>query len=362
MCLLGMCGLAINLFLLASRISGDGDIAGCGGGGCDEVLGSRWSAVFGVPVTAFGAFAYLVFLITLVPGFDRWRIPLLGIISGAAVWFILLQALWLKQFCPWCMAAHGIAFSLLFLGCRRHGDAPASVSGWTRPVAWLATGFAAILLAQVFGPQAASHRVEDAEGRGRMVSFGGGREAYDVARLPRLGKADARHVLVEYFDYQCAACRTMAGFLRAFMDRHPDELAVILLPVPLDGTCNPFLGNIREHPGSCTITRMALAVWHSKPGDFAEFHQSLLDPDTADVTPARSRELALRYMDAAELDQAINATWIDELVYSNITDWRALSGGTSKLPKLLIREGRILHGLPSGEADFIRVMEKELGL
>lgn len=362
MCLLGVCGLAINLFLLANRLSGDGDIAGCGGGGCDEVLGSRWSAVFGVPVTAFGALAYLGFLITLTPSFDRWRVPLLGIITGAAAWFILLQALWLKQFCTWCMAAHGIAFLLLFLGRHRHEGETQSSTVWKRPVAWLATGFAAILLAQVLGPKAASHRLEDAEASGRMVSFGGGREAYDVARLPRLGKAEAKHVLVEYFDYQCAACRTMAGFLGAFMDRHPDQLAVILLPVPLEGTCNPFLGNIREHPGSCAITRTALALWKNKPEAFPEFHQSLLDPDAGEITAARARELALRHMDTAELDQAVKDPWIDELVYSNITDWRALSAGTPKLPKLLIREGRILHGLPSGEADFIRVMKKELGL
>ena len=35
---------------------------------------------------------------------------------------------------------------------------------------------------------------------------------------------------------------------------------------------------------------------------------------------------------------------------------------TDKLPKLLIKDSRLVHGLPSGEDDFIRVMEKELGL
>ena len=43
-------------------------------------------------------------------------------------------------------------------------------------------------------------------------------------------------------------------------------------------------------------------------------------------------------------------------------NWVAFSADTRNLPKLLITGKRILHGLPSGEADFIRVMEHELGL
>ena len=54
--------------------------------------------------------------------------------------------------------------------------------------------------------------------------------------------------------------------------------------------------------------------------------------------------------------------WIDELIQANVADWVSFSGKTKHLPKLLIRDKRILHGLPSGEADFIRVMEQELGL
>ena len=47
---------------------------------------------------------------------------------------------------------------------------------------------------------------------------------------------------------------------------------------------------------------------------------------------------------------------------SHTAAWAGLSSASDKLPKLLIRDKRILHGLPTGEADFIRVMENELGL
>jgi len=64
----------------------------------------------------------------------------------------------------------------------------------------------------------------------------------------------------------------------------------------------------------------------------------------------------------AELDAAIHDPWIDELIQANILDWVAFSDGTRKLPQLLITGKRVLHGLPSNEADFIRVLERELGL
>ena len=54
--------------------------------------------------------------------------------------------------------------------------------------------------------------------------------------------------------------------------------------------------------------------------------------------------------------------WIGRLIQADIADWVSLSGKSDKLPKLLIRDKRILHGLPSGQEDFIRVMKLELGL
>lgn len=63
-----------------------------------------------------------------------------------------------------------------------------------------------------------------------------------------------------------------------------------------------------------------------------------------------------------KLDEALGDPWIDELIAANVADWVAFSKSSAHLPKLLIGGKRILHGLPSGSADFIRVMEQELRL
>jgi protein-disulfide isomerase len=173
--------------------------------------------------------------------------------------------------------------------------------------------------------------------------------------LPVLGKSDARHVLVEYFDYPCGSCRVMAGFLDSLRRKHPENIAVRVMPVPLDPACNRHAAN---HPGSCQTARLALAVWRLRPDLFADFHAAVMN----EPEPGAARALAESLIDPAELAGAMAHPDIDRQLRENIATWRQLSTGTEKLPKLILRGSRVLHGLPSSEADFIRVMEQELGL
>jgi len=180
-----------------------------------------------------------------------------------------------------------------------------------------------------------------------------------VSELPHIGLEVARHVLVEYFDYQCPACQTMSGFISALVAKHPSDVCVIVLPVPLDGGCNRSMDPQEPgHPGSCEYARLALGVWKFHPIAFAEFHEKALKG----ASWAEARALAEKLIPRDKLDEALADPWIDELVQANIADWIVFAGETKKLLKLLITGKRILHGLPSGEADFIRVMEEELGL
>jgi uncharacterized membrane protein len=345
---LALVGFALNLWLLVGRLADpSADIAGCGGGSCDVLRASRWAEIFGVPVTLFGLLAYAGLMFSITPAGHRLKAPLLGAVAGAALWFVFAQAVLLGEFCAWCMAAHGVGVLLVSLALGR--AAPDRLSLIRRTIVWAAAAFLGIGLCQVYGPVRESHRV---------VAFDGGRRSFDVAANPRLGPADADRVLVEYFDYQCAACRTMAGHIEALIASHPGRIAVLMMPAPLDGECNHALGGTPAHLGSCAIARVALAVWRVRPDDFPRFHRALI----AEPSEAAARRMALELMPAGQLSAALADPWIDESIRSNIAAWRDFSKSTDKLPKLLIRGNRILHGLPSGEADFIRVMERELDL
>ena len=118
--LIGLSALALVLSIyLGWHYLVGGSVIGCGGGGpCDQVLGSRWSAVAGVfPVSGLAAGAYLAILVaslfigpaTAAP--DRrlaWGAMLIlaGAVAGSAVWFTIVQTWIVGVFCPYCLATH----------------------------------------------------------------------------------------------------------------------------------------------------------------------------------------------------------------------------------------------------------------
>lgn len=365
--------IALNVkLLLAGQADVFGGIGGCGGGGCGDVLGSRWSKVFGIPVTLFGIFMHVGVLVGLTHRGRRLLVPLLGVVFGAALWFTVVQALVLQTFCPLCLTAHGVAvvecLAGWLLGGRRLGGDLAA----RQAVTWSMAGLLGIGLIQIYGPAPATHRVVPlvgadaatqqpihAEGGGRMLLFESIQKSYAVESLPRIGKPTASHVFVEYLDYRCAACRITSGFVDALIARHPNEVAVLILPVPLESKCNPLLSPLAgQHPGSCELARLALAVWRENPVKFPDFHrQRMLDP-SLDAAERDARAL----IPQERFEAALADPWIDRLLEANISDWLAFSRDSDKLPKLLIPTGKIVHGPPSGEADFIRRLEQELGL
>jgi uncharacterized membrane protein len=357
MAALTIAALGVNIYLL-SRILGDAAIAGCGGGPCDEVLASRWSSLLGLPIPALGVLVYALLLLSFFRRLEILRLPLLGAIAGAACWFIAVQAFILGKFCPWCMAVHGIGLAVVLCGILSGKPG----AGRHVPV-WAGLAVFAIIPMQVFGPVKSGHRIEGgpattlAKQRGASVSFNDGKFVYQLAEHPRIGPADAERVLVEFFDYQCPACQTMAGYLEALVAAHAGRVAVLLMPVPLEHGCNPHLGANRSREGSCAIARIALAVWRKRPDDFPAFHRKLI----AASSESAARRLALELMDERSLTAAIADPWIDQTIASHTAAWSGLSSSSDKLPKLLIRDKRILHGLPSGERDFLRVMKQELG-
>ncbi len=128
---LSLAGLGISAYLAWTAFSMS-PAYGCSGGDvidCDHVLKSKWSKVFGIPVSApaIGLYASLLVMLAFVhrnapPNFLKlvWS----GLTAGslmaglAALWFIGLQVFAMNmKLCPYCLAVHtcGIILAALML-------------------------------------------------------------------------------------------------------------------------------------------------------------------------------------------------------------------------------------------------------
>src|SRR5262245_49318827 len=123
--------LAIAAFLLSGYLAwvslSSSAVAGCGpDSGCDRVLHSRWGYWFGLPVSVPSLLLYVAALVSL------WRLnpknpietqrkawgflfPCAIVILGAALWFIGVQVVDLKSYCPWCLTTHAVGGILALL-------------------------------------------------------------------------------------------------------------------------------------------------------------------------------------------------------------------------------------------------------
>lgn len=89
--------------------------------GCEEVLSSSYSELFGMPLAAFGAAAYfLAFSLALLAVFGNrsmWRIfglqtVIMAVFSG---WLIYVQAVLIGSFCQYCLLSAGTSLTLFFI-------------------------------------------------------------------------------------------------------------------------------------------------------------------------------------------------------------------------------------------------------
>ena len=383
LCILLVMAFALSLWLTVQKWTGNIDsLAGCGSGSdCANVLGSKWSMVMGViPVSFFSCLLYLAMMVSLWMRGDlmTWLRSLFAwILLSAALWFIGLQLFVMRIICPYCMMIHGLGVSIglvVLLTRPREEKKGFGLLATLVPAVLL---LAALALTQHYGPAPETHRLahssagqlqlqRDRQGEGMIHAAGDGRlvvfmsetKSYRVEPLPHLGEADAEHVLVKYFDYTCEACFTTHKYLDELMAKYPGQLAVIVLPVPLERECNPHLPvGLKNHPNACKFAELALRVWRAHPEMFAEFHRSLFECCQQPYEVAEA--MAYSLVDPDKLD-AVDDAWIKAMLQQNITDYASFVADTPVMPKLLIKDSLMVHGKTKDQETLEKLLQKHL--
>ena len=385
LCILSAAAFALSFWLTVQKWTGNIDsLAGCGAGSdCANVLGSKWSMVMGlIPVSVFSCLLYLVMMVSLWMRGDLmvWLRSLFAwILLSAALWFIALQLFVMQVICPYCMVVHGLGVSIGLVVLLTRPREKREGFGLLATLVPAVLLVAALALTQHYGPAPETHRlahssagqlqtppdrqgegVVHAAGDGRLVFFMDKTKSYRVEQLPHLGEADADHVLVKYFDYTCEACFTTHKYLDDLMAQYPGQLAVIVLPVPLERECNPHLVvGLKDHPNACKFAELSLRVWRASPEMFAEFHRSLFEYRDQPYEVAEA--IAYSLVDPDKLD-AVDKAWIKALLQQNITDYASFVADTPVMPKLLIKDSLIVHGKTKDGETLETLLKKHLGI
>ncbi len=439
----------------------EGSVAGCTGESlldCDDVLASRWSKWFGLPVSLLGGLTYIGILGLCWPAAQRPHglamsglFALAMLAAGAAIWFVGLQAIQLQSYCYYCLTVHccgltvGVLTLLLFMDRSVERDvgqmrsllgvaavdpeeemiyATNSISGLRLfgTLSLSAVGLAVLMGGQLLSEPTESMAMEEVEfqplavepldelattdgrfavatdlpsddgewleqkndgsqlpepflGEGalneepdtiasilssgfRQITFQALPEAVDVDSMPRLGGADAPHVMLEMMDYTCDHCRKLHPHLRAALELYGDQLAVMIHHVPLSKKCNQYVTN--NFPGkknACDYAQLAIGVWELAPEKFPEFHNWLLESEKApNVAKARRRALGL-VGESILLDKKVKAN-IKRRLATQSSSFKRLKSG---LPVLLFTSGA-LRGVPTESQQLFNYLESKLGV
>lgn len=190
----------------------------------------------------------------------------------------------------------------------------------------------------------------------RDISFLKGKFVVDLYRHGLLGSPQADHVIVELVDYTCKDCRRLHQYFKQVRTEYGDTLAIIVLPVPLETSCNPHIKHThRSHVGACKYARLALAVLEIDRDVFSEFHEWLMEPEYPPSLQAAQRK-AVEMLDEQRLQRAIHGEGVKKRLDAHIRLFRRVG----RFPAMIIRD-EIVIGVPKSAADLSDVLRKRLG-
>ena len=89
-------------------------------------------------------------------------------------------------------------------------------------------------------------------------------QVLDDTKEAFVGPKDAKHVIVEFFDYNCPACKATFGQLDKLATLHKKDVKIIFREFPIFGETSE------------TNSKLGLAVWNLYPEKYYDFHKAMM--------------------------------------------------------------------------------------
>ena len=413
----------ITAYLAIATLARGGDVPGCGPeSACDKVLGSPWAYWLGIPVSLLGLGLYGAFFIStfsLKIGQQQKATRALNSLTlfsfatlAAAAWFVGVQAVAIKSFCPYCCTAHGLASLAAVIFLSQASDIGSRLAVRLNFGAGIgsALGLVAVIAAgQINLPKepeaplivdlgqaqtnapiaeakpapkptpppapavepkptapAVATVTPEAPSTPKAEPFLVPRStlSLDAARLPLLGPANAPHRIGCLFDYTCHHCRQLHGFIRTAIDQFDGQLSCLMIPMPLDANCNAqFKRTHRNHVDACKYAKICLAVQQIAPAKYDAFDRWLFTNHKTTKPLAKVREHAASLVGAAALNKAVASATVQQQLQQNIRAYELNSknGKKSLMPQTIIKD-QVIFGPPPSDAALQSILKKILGL
>lgn len=377
--LLSLAALVVCGYLFVQTVALNDLPVGCGpGSGCDEVLNSRWSKWMGVPVSMPAAGVYFFLFVSSIladPAFEprtrrmAWRgmAFFAAVAAGAAIWFIIVQKLFVGSFCPWCLSAHlcGVLIAVLVIFSSRTQTDVQSIVPRKRPRPsrlWPSALLAIpVVVALVAGQVRHAGRLvlhAQTPTKDHLV-FSEGKLELEWRDFPTLGSQDAPHVILIMADYTCPHCRHTHPSIEAVRKRYGSQISIVVDVVPMNHDCNPLITHtapVALH--ACGLARVALAVWRAKPSAFDQMDQWIFEQPMTPA-PEDARLYAVELVGEDALKNAEADPWVQQTLARGIDLYK--DAGSGVIPKIITQKTTL-----SGEIDepsaLFQLLEMELGV
>ena len=192
------------------------------------------------------------------------------------------------------------------------------------------------------------------EKQSRLITIVG-KTRLDVRQWPLIGEPTAKYIFAEMYDYTCPHCQSLHKSIEKVFKKHGDNVAILVLPVPLNASCNNQVGVTEpQHRDACDLARLAIAVWRANPKKLREYHNWLFK-ETRTVVEARNR--AIKAVTKEALDKELKKKMPDKYLARHVQLYKIAGGGS--VPKCLF-PGVTLTG-DVGSEKLLSTIKQQLG-
>jgi len=201
----------------------------------------------------------------------------------------------------------------------------------------------------------------------RLLKVLDGKLTLDVYQHPVIGSPDAPHIAIEMASYDCNHCRKTAPRMQHALDRYGDQVALLVMLIPMESECNKLLTDpSASKPGACQTVKLALGISRLNQAGFAPFHEFVMS--TKDKPPEIGKIISKAYTltDRTQLRELTQKDEVAKQIEKYVDLYGRLQKQYADNPKfglpVQILGDYVMTGEVEKEEDIFKAWEEHLGV